>query len=446
MSLLVVGASHRTSDLSLLERLAVPADDQRKVLRELVALDHVLEAVVLSTCNRVEVYVDLSKFHPGLDEVTDWLADRAGDRAEDFLDSHEVHYDDDVATHLFRVSGGVESMVVGERQIAMQVRDAMELARHEGTARRMLQRLFRQAVRVGRRLRNETAISHGGQSMVDVALTSLAHGTAGTAGTPGDAGLPVEATSLVVGAGKVGTLAAGRLAAGGRLQVWNRSDDKARRLAQRHGATVVDDLAGGIATADLVVCTTGAATPLLTPDLVGPRVDRPLVLLDLAMPRNVDPACGDLPGVRVVGLAEVRAAADQTLRDEVLRDALDLVSDEVAQFSAWMSAIEVEPTIRALRRRAEGVRTAELDRLGSRLATLDDDQRRAVDALTEGILNTLLHQPTIRLKERADDGTAQVVVDALRDLFELDDGPPPPGPPSRSPAAPPVPPASGQSE
>ncbi len=428
MSLLVVGASHRTSDLPLLERLAVPADEQRKVLRELVELDHVLEAVVLSTCNRVEVYVDLSKFHPGLDEVTDWLAGRAGDRAEDVLDSHEVHYDDDVAMHLFRVSGGVESMVVGERQIAMQVRDAMEVARHEGTARRMLQRLFRQAVRVGRRLRNETEIGAGSSSMVDVALSSLAPAAGVEAGLA--AGLADDAVSLVVGAGKVGSLAADRLGGRGRLGVWNRSPDKAARLARRHGGTVVEDLAAGVATADLVVCTTGAATPLLTPDLVGPRLDRPVVLLDLAMPRNVDPGCADLPGVQVVGLAEVRAAADQTLREEVLRDALDLVDDEVAQFSAWMSAIEVEPTIRALRRRAETVRTDELDRLGGRLSGLDADQRRAVDALTEGIVNTLLHQPTIRLKERADDGTAQAVVDALRDLFELDDGPrPDPGGP-----------------
>ncbi|MBY5161096.1 glutamyl-tRNA reductase [Salsipaludibacter albus] len=413
MPLLVVGASHRTSDLELLERLAVPSDERRKVLRDLVALEHVLEAVLLSTCNRVEVYVHLSKFHPGLDEVTDFLADRAGDRAEDFLDSHEVHYDHEVADHLFRVSGGVESMVVGERQINLQVRDAMELARHEGTARRMLLRLFRQGVRVGRRLRNETAIGAGGSSMVDIALASLT----------ADGSLAPNASSLVVGAGKVGALAAARLTGHGGLAVWNRSADKADRLARRHDAVVADDLATGVAAADLVVCTTGASAPLLTPELVGDRSARPLVLLDLAMPHNVAAACADLPGVTVVGLADVRRAADATLQDEVLRDALELVDDEVEAFSAWMSAIEVEPTIRALRRRAEQVRRAELQRLDNRLRSLDDSQRQAVDALTEGIVNTFLHQPTIRLKDRADDGTAQVVVDALRDLFDLDDGP-----------------------
>jgi glutamyl-tRNA reductase len=277
----------------------------------------------------------------------------------------------------------------------------------------MLLRLFRQAVRVGRRLRNETDIGAGGSSMVDIAIGSLA----------ADGDLPTTTSSLVVGAGKVGTLAASRLSAHGDLAVWNRSEDKARRLATRHGATIVDDLRAGVAAADLVVCTTGAAEPLLTPDLVGDRSRRPLVLLDLAMPHNVSSACAELPGVQVVGLADVRRAADATLQDEVLRDALELVDEEVVDFSTWMSAIEVEPTIRALRRRAEQVRRAELDRLEHRLRGLDESQRQAVDALTEGIVNTFLHQPTIRLKDRADDGSAQVVIDALRDLFELDDGP-----------------------
>jgi glutamyl-tRNA reductase len=409
MSLLVVGVSHLTSDLDLLERVAVPSDERRKVLRELVSLDHVVEAVVLSTCNRVEVYVHLARFHDGLEEVVDHLAARAGDRREDFLDQYQVAYDLDVATHLFRVSGGLESMVVGERQIAMQVRDAMELARDEGTARHMLQRLFRQGVRVGRRLRNETDVSAGASSMVDVALAM-------SDATPADG----AASALIVGAGNIGALAAARLAETTRLRVWNRSPDKAARLAARHDATVVADLPAAIATSDLVVCTTGAATPLVTSGMVGSRVDQPLTVLDLAMPHNVDADVGDLPGVTLVGLAEVRDAADHTLRGDVMAAADVLVDEEVAQFSAWLSAIEVTPVIRALRDRAEEVRVAEIDRLAGRLAALDDEQRGVVEALTQGIVNTFLHQPTIRLKERADDGRAQVVADALRDLFDLD--------------------------
>lgn len=408
MSLLVVGVDHRTSDLDLLERLSVPTDERRKVLRQLAALDHVVEAVVVSTCNRVEVYVHLARFHDGLDEVVDHLADRAGDRRDDFLDEYRVAYDLDVATHLFRVTGGLESMVVGERQIAMQVRDAMELARHEGTARHMLQRLFRQAVRVGRRLRHETEVSTGASSMVEVALDR--------APTLSDEGT----NALIVGAGSIGGLAASRLADAGPLRVWNRSPDKAHRLASRHDATVVEDLPAAIATSDLVVCTTGATLPLVTTDMVGDRATAPLTVLDLAMPHNVDPAVGRLDGVTLIGLAEIRAAADTTLRADIMTAAEALVDEEVQSFSSWLSAIEVTPVIRALRDRAEVIRVAEMQRLGSRLVSLDPDQRAAVDALTEGIVNTLLHQPTVRLKERADDGRAQVVADVVRDLFDLD--------------------------
>lgn len=416
MSVLVLGVSHHTADLALLERLAVPSDEHRKVLADLVSLEHVLEAAVVSTCNRVEVYVHVSRFHPGLDEVTEWLAARAGDQREALLDVCEVHFDETAAAHLFAVASGLESMVVGERQIAVQVKQAMEQAREEGTSRRMLQRLFRQAVRVGRRVRRETAIASGASSMVDVGLEVVTERLGADLGAP---------RALIVGAGKIGALSASRLAGGAaEVTVWNRSADKADRLAHRVDGTVVDDLADGLAHADVVVCTTGAPDPLVTADLVrrgGDRTDRPLVLLDLAMPHNVDPACADLPGVEVVGIAQVRDLAQRRVTGTAVEEARAIVADEAARFSAWMSAIEVEPTIRALRARAESVRTAEMARLQRRLATLDDDQREALEALTRGLVNTFLHEPTIRLKELADAGGADVAAEVLRDLFDLDD-------------------------
>ena len=416
MSVLVLGVSHHTADLALLERLAVPADEHRKTLNDLVTLEHVLEAAVVSTCNRVEVYVHVSRFHPGLDEVTDWLADRAGDQREAFLEAYEVHFDETAAAHLFAVAAGVESMVVGERQIAVQVKQAMELSRGEGTARRMLQRLFRQAVRVGRRVRRETAIGAGASSMVDVGLDLVAEHLGGSLdGRP----------AMIVGAGKIGALSASRLAsAAGEVQVWNRSADKADRLADRVDGRAVDDLAAGVARAEVVVCTTGAPEPVVSADLVragGERAGRPLVLLDLAMPHNVDPRCGELAGVTVVGIADVRDVAQRRVTGDAVEAARAIVADEAARFSAWMSAIEVEPTIRALRARAESVRTSELARLQRRLASLDDDQREAVEALTRGMVNTFLHQPTIRLKELADAGGADVAAEVLRELFDLDD-------------------------
>lgn len=416
MSVLVLGLSHHNADLALLERLAVPAETSHKVLRELVELEHVLEATVLSTCNRVEFYVHVSRFHPGYDELVEWLCGRAGDLALEVTAAMYGHVDNDAALHLFRVASGMDSMVIGEQQIAIQVKQAMEDARHEGTSRRMLQRLFRQAVRVSRRVRRETGIAEGASSMVEVGLTAA---TAALGHRPRSA--------LVAGAGKIGSLTALQLGDDGvAVQVWNRSEDKAERLADRVGAVVHATLAAGLRDVDLVVATTGSPDPIITPDLLAGRsADNPIVLLDLAMPRNVDPACADIEGVKIVDIADVRdVAMAGHMGETLLPEAVELVAGEALRFQAWLSAMEVEPTIRAFRDRAEQVRQDELRRLGRRLTDLTEEQAATVEALTRGIINTLLHEPTIRLKELADAGGADVAVTALRELFNLDESDP----------------------
>lgn len=420
MSILVVGSNHRSAPLDVLERLAVPAEELSKALRSLLQLEHVLEAAVLSTCNRVEVYTHVSRFHAGMQEVRGWLAERADIHPQDLDASLYSFYDDRAAAHLFAVAGGLDSMIVGEQQIALQVKQAMEHARLEGSSRRMLGRLFRQAVRVGRRVRRETAITAGASSLVDVGLDAAAERLGG------------ELRSrevLILGAGKIGALTAARLRdqAPRRVRVANRSIDKATRLARRVEGDVVPagDLAAALASSDLVVCTTGAPNPVLESGLVRDalreRPDRPLVLLDLAMPRNVEPACADLDGVTVLDLVDVRAAADRTVTGEVIAAAHDIVDEEAGGFLAWLNAIEIEPTIRALRHRAEQVRQDELDRLSAKLSALDPRQREAVEALARGIVNTLLHEPTVRLKELADSGGAEHHANALRELFDLDE-------------------------
>ncbi len=418
MSVIVVGASHRTADLTALERLAVPADDLPKALVQLVELPHVAEAVVLSTCNRVEVYASVSRFHQGLDEVRRWLADRAGMDLDELDDVTFTHFENPAVEHLFRVAGGADSMVVGEQQIAVQLKQAMELARAEGTARTILQRVFRQAIRVGRRIRRETDIMQGASSMVDVGLDAAVARLGGPL-----AGRDV----LIAGAGKVGQLAGSRLAEieGGRRLVWNRSDDKATRLAARMGGDVVTNLSDALALSDVVVCTTGAGGFVIDREMVAEamavRNGRPMVLVDLAMPRNVDPAADDIDGVDVVDITDIREISDRHLTGEVLQQAEDILVAEAGDFRAWLRAREVEPVISSLRQRAELVRTSELDRLAPKLSSLDDKQRQAVEALTRGIVNTLLHDPTIRLKQLADSQAAEHAVGALRDLFDLED-------------------------
>jgi glutamyl-tRNA reductase len=417
MSLIVVGCNHRSADLSLLERLAVSADELPKALRSVADLAHVTEAAVLSTCNRVEIYASVSRFHPGLQELRGWLAERGDIHPQDLDELQYSYHDDRAAAHLFSVAGGLDSMIVGEQQIAMQVKQAMETARHQGTARRVLQRVFGQAVNVGRRLRTETAISEGASSMVDVGLDAVRARLDGPLSTRRVA---------VVGAGAVGALAADRLAEleVAHVDVWNRSHDKAQRLADRVDGTVVpfDDLGTAIAAADVVVCTTGAPEPVLDVELVEHAVagrTRPLYLLDLAVPRNVALGCADLPQVELLDVASVRELADRGGKGEAGAEARAIVDEEAARFLTWTRASIVDPTIRDVRAKAEAVRQAELDRLSSKLSSLDDKERAAVEALTRGIINTFLHDPTLRLKALAEHDGAEQHADALRDLFDL---------------------------
>lgn len=426
MPLLVVGCNHQRAPLDVLERLAVPADDLPKALHDVLSLEHVTESVILSTCNRVEVYAQVTRFHPGLHEVRGWLAERGDIHPQDLDEIEYSYHEERAAAHLFAVAGGLDSMVVGERQIASQVKQAMEAAREEGAARRVLQRVFRQAVSVGRRVRRESRIGEGASSMVDVGLAVADQRR----------GRPLAGARVaVLGAGELGGLTTQRIADLGaaHVTVWNRSRDKAERLAAKLEGRVPHqvqlELGDAISGAEVVVCTTGASQPILDRELVerhlAARVDAPapVTILDLGVPRNVDPACAALPGIALIDVADVRDVADREHADALLAEAREIVEEEVARFRAWSRASDVEPTIRALRGQAEAVRIAELERLRTKLASLDESQRAAVDALTRGIVNTLLHQPTVRLKQLADVGGADPGLELLRELFDLpDDG------------------------
>lgn len=419
MSLLVVGLNHRTADLALLEKVAIPSEEQAKALHSVLELEHVLGAAVLSTCNRVEVYAHVTRFHAGLHEIVTWLGDRAGADAATIVDAHYAYYEHEAATHLFAVAAGVDSVVVGERQIALQVKDAARVATEEETIGGLLQRLFERALATARRVREETALDEGASSMVDIGIDTAAKQWEG-----GLAGLTVA----ILGAGTLGGLAADRLSREpvDRVLVQNRTREKAVRLAARVSGDVADvELRPTLVESDVVVCCTGAPVPVVGASTVGAamdeRPDRPLVLVDLGLPRNVDPACGDLAGVTVVDLETIRRVHDSSPTAEVLAAAQKVVDEEAARFAAWMRAVQVEPTIVALRDRAEEVRQGELERLGSRLASLDPRERDAVEALTRGILNTLLHDPTVRLKALADRGGAETYAMALRELFDLDE-------------------------
>jgi glutamyl-tRNA reductase len=415
VNLLVVGVSHHTAPVELLERLTVGSPDIPSVLSALVSQPHVNEAVVLSTCNRVEVYASVAAFHPGLAQIGEVLAARA-DLDVAVLAGHlYVHHDVEAVRHAFRVASGLDSMVVGEAQILGQLRDAYGVAAERDSVGRMLHELMQQALRVGKRVHAETNIDRAGHSVVTAALALAPHGVAGM-------------SSLVVGAGSMGGLTLATLARSGAtpLLVANRGLERAQRLAELHGAATVDiaDVPATLSIVDLVVCATASPEPVLTATMVraavaGRPTDRPLVVLDLAVPRDVEPDVATIAGVTLVGLAELsQATVDQPSQLE--RTAADaIVTTEVDAFLTWLRGNDVAPTVAALRARADDVVEAELRRLAARRPDLTAEQREVVAHTLHRVVQQLLHLPTVRMRQLATTPGGDHYAAAVRELFDL---------------------------
>ncbi len=419
MSVVVVGLSHRTVALDLLERMTVAPDRLPKALGDLVAREFVNEAVILSTCHRVEIYAVAERFHGAVQDIRHFLSELAFVAPEDFSDDLYTYYDDAAAAHLFVVAAGLDSVMLGESQILGQVRDAWDRARAEGAAGSRLSALFRHALEVGKRARTESAISRGVTSMPQAAVAMATDRLGSLAGK----------RIVVVGAGEMseGMASAVEPAATADVVVANRTRERAEALAERVGGRAVplDRLPDALRQADVLLTSTGSPTVVVDEgalaEVVDARGGRPLLIVDLGMPRDVDPAVGRLPGVTLLDLADLRAFVDAGVderRNEVVR-VRGIVADEVARYVSHTAARTVAPTITALRQQAEQVRTAELDRYRSRLEGLDDRQRQAVDALTHSLLAKLLHEPTVRLKDAAGSAQGQRLADSLRELFGL---------------------------
>ena len=413
MNLLSVGASYRTADVATLERLAIAEGEIVGILHRLVAQPYVGEAVVVSTCNRVEVYAAVTGFHGGLGDVCSVLSEQSGISANDLAPHLYVHYDEAAVRHSFRVSAGLDSMVVGEAQILGQLRDAYHTATEADTAGRLLHELMQQALRVGKRAHAETGIDKAGQSVVtaalEVAATHLGDDLTGH-------------KALVIGAGAMGALSVATLTRSGvgPLQITNRSAGRAERLAEAYGATAVpfDDLDRVLAEVDLVVSATASTTPVLTRDRLAAA--QPLVVLDLAVPRDVAPDATDLDGVTVIdidGLATARrtlpAAAETAAVEQI-------VAAEVDHFLSWLRGADVAPTVAALRNRADDVVSAELRKLSSRRPEFTPEQRADVSRTLHRVVQQLLHSPTVRVRQLAAEPGGDQYAALLRELFDLD--------------------------
>jgi glutamyl-tRNA reductase len=443
VSVLVVGLSHKSAPVTTLERAAVNGDSLGKLLHDVAHLPDIAETFVISTCNRVEVYAEVDRFHGGVAGVCELLCRHSGLPAAELTASLYVHYEDRAVQHLLAVSSGLESMVVGEGQIIGQVRAALKFADEQGTLGRSLRDLGRFALRAGKRARAETGIDRLGLSLVSVGLELAARelGHAEGAGYGDTDGLLRSGSDLlsgrnvlVVGAGAMSGLAVATAARCGaaRITVANRTRARAERLAAGVGATVADlaHLPAAIAEADVVVSCTGAAGLVITSSVARRALDerlseRPVVFLDLAMPRDVAPDVASLPGVTVIGMDTLHgsggAGGAGVGADEVAA-VRAIVEEEFAAYGSAVKAARVAPTVVALRAKAATVVDAELARLGGRLS----DQGVSGQALEEiaqtvrRVVDKLLHAPTVRVKELASSPDGEEYAAALRVLFDLD--------------------------
>ncbi len=427
MSVLLFGVSHRSAPVTVLEKLSLDESDQGKIVDRLVQSPLVTEAMVLSTCNRVEVYAVVEAFHGGLGVIGQVLSDHSGMPMPDLTQHAYVRYSEAAVEHLFAVASGLDSAVVGEQQVLGQVRRAYAAAEENRAVGRVLHELAQRALSVGKRVHSETGIDAAGASVVSVALGMAERRLGGLEGK----------TAAVIGAGAMGALAAAHLTRAGiaHVHILNRSLPRAQRLARkvrdtgvRADALTLDRVTDALADADVVISCTGAVSPVVSladvhHALAAAHRDedaRPVVICDLGMPRDVDPAVAGLPGVWVVDVDRLQAEPSAHAAAADVDAARRIVAAELATYLAGQRMAEVTPTVTALRQRAADVVDAELMRLDNRLPGLAGAERDEVARTVRRVVDKLLHAPTVRIKQLASAPGGDSYAEALRELFELD--------------------------
>ena len=415
MPILALGVSHRRATVELLERLAFADEDLTKAYRRAIDDPAIEEAVILSTCNRVEIYGTVPNYHAGFQALKRLLCESRGVDESEIAEPLYSHYELEAVEHAFSVASGLDSMVLGEPQVLSQVRAALKRAEAEGAARSSMTGLFHAAARTGRRVRTETGVGAAPDAFV-AAGADLATETLGT----------LEGTSaIVVGAGQMSALAVKHLRARGvgTITIVNRSVERARALAERTSSdhAGLDALPEMLADSDLIVSATGAAG-VVVPTSAFDRVARPLFALDLAVPRDIEASAASLANVTLVdvdGLKEELSVRAAEAAADIER-AHAIVADEVHRFTLRRRSERLAPLIHALRQRGEDVIAAELERFRSDLSSLTEDEREAVEALARGIVAKLLHEPIVRLKELSGPGAQDAHAKLLAELFAID--------------------------
>lgn len=419
MSIVVIGVNHRTSPVTLLEKVMVTGSGMADALRDLSAHDDIREVVVLSTCNRTEVYAVAERFHSAYEDILGFLCEKSGLAADDITPHLYSQFDDEAVVHLFEVAAGLDSAVLGETEIVGQVRQAWEFAMNEGASRSSLNLLFRHALEAGKRARTETGISRSTASMSHAAV-EMSQDILGSL---------VGKRVLVVGAGEMGEGVAAALGRAGaaHITVMNRTVERGEALAEKVGARVahLEHLETEIAQSDLLLACTGAGNTIIDYALMSrarTAIESPLLIVDVALPRDVDPEVNKISGVTLRDLDHLSEWAQRglELRAAEVDQVRSIIGEEVSRFSLDQAQRQAAPLVAQLREVVEAIRIGEVEKFDSRLAELDAEQREIVETITRGIINKMLHTPSVRLREAAGTPQGERLSAAVRDLFNLD--------------------------
>ena len=419
MSIVVIGVNHRTSPVTLLEKVMVTGPSMADALRDLSSHDDIREVVVLSTCNRTEVYAVAERFHSAYEDILEFLCKKSGLVADEITPHLYSQFDDEAVVHLFEVAAGLDSAVLGETEIVGQVRQAWEFAMNEGASRSSLNLLFRHALETGKRARTETGISRSTASMSHAAVEMSEDILGSLTGK----------RVLVVGAGEMGEGVAAALARAGaaHITVINRTIERGEALAEKVGARValLEHLETEITQTDLLLACTGAGNTIIDLALMSRArvgVESPLLIVDVALPRDVDPEVNSLVGITLRDLDHLSEWAQRGLEQRVAEvdQVRAIIGEEVSRFSLDQAQRQAAPLVAQLREVVESIRLGEVEKFDSKLAELDAEQREIIDTITRGIINKMLHSPSVRLREAAGTPQGERLAAAVRDLFNLE--------------------------
>ncbi len=422
MHLTLVGLSHKTAPVEIREKLTFPEHVQSDALARLLDSEAVAEAVIVSTCNRTEIYAVTAAGHDGPEAIIDFMASYHD------LDRHElvrylyISQGEAVIRHLFRVVASLDSMVLGEAQILGQVKEAYDQGFSNGACGRVFNKLFRQSFEVGKRVRTETEIGENAVS-ISYAAVELAKRVFDTLD---------GRTVMILGAGKMSELTAKHLLCNGVTDVIvaNRTYERAQELAEKFNGEAIryDDLFERMSEADIVISSTAATHYVITKERVAQAARQrrdPLFLIDIAVPRDIDPACGSLADVFLYDIDDLNGVVSHNLEERMVEAerAEVIIAEEMKEFERWLDSMEVVPTVAAIRAKAEKVRADELDKAMKRLGGLSEKELKTVEMLTTSIVNKMLHGPTARLKQCASEKDCYEYVEAARYLYGLDSNP-----------------------